>query len=771
MNIFFKILTIFCILISLLVYFNKKEHFNDIKYVKFNSHGVTSDMYISKDKKYIKKVVAKFKEYDVVKREIYILKLLNKHNYKWAPKIISFNNNEIVSTYCGEEVNSDNIPHDYLTQINSILIDLKKHNIKHNDIKINEILIKDNKIHLCDFGWASINDDFSLGINISKTKKPYGIIKDSNIIHTLDKIFKKSKFYKKYGSIIPIFIIVHDRLKVLKKSVLSYNRLIKTPFEIIYFDSKSTYKPTIKYLKEQERKGIKVYWSKTNNHKNVYKAVREYLLQNSDIKYYIVTDPDIELDNVNGDILEYYIYLLNKYKLNGVGPAIRIDDIPDYYPKKKAVLKQQSYHWDPKITKHKKISFKNTNYEIEISPIDTTFQLLRSDYIPINFPNKNCFRCLAPYSARHLDWYIDPNNMSGDEIYYSNNAKKISHWGRNIHDIRIDSPLQIKESFIGNNNYNKELHIIIDWKQKYKKDYILKKIKDNKLSLHKFIEHKKLNDKATIMSKFYNMAVDDFRGETTFNIYLLNDYNPIYKLRNTSKGKRLVNTKIFDLKKTLRNNDYSIHGTDNIQETKDNLVALNLFDTYYEQKRFDSLSHVFDILNSNSKLKWIVMRNFEDMPNKILIDEHLDVDLLVNDYYLVKRLLDASSATNNRFEDGKHRILNHVIINNKKVLFDFRCVGDNYYDINFQKNMIATRVKYKNFYIPNKLNHLYGLIYHAIIHKNKISNSYKKIFTTNNISCDKNNLKKLLDQFMNNNNYKYVKPEPSVGFNFNADLR
>ena len=273
-------------------------------------------------------------------------------------------------------------------------------------------------------------------------------------------------------------------------------------------------------------------------------------------------------------------------------------------------------------------------------------------------------------------------------------------------------------------------------------------------------------DKVKTMSKFYNMTVDDFRGETKFNIYLLTDYNPIYDFRKTSKGKRLVNTKLFDLKQNLRNNDYSIHGTDNIQETKDNLRVLNLFEKYYKQKRFDSLSDVFDVLNNNSELKWVVMRNFEDMPNNIHIDEHLDVDLLVNDYYLIKRLLDASSATNNRFEDGKHRILNHVIINNKKVLFDFRCVGDNYYDINFQKNMLRTRVKHKNFYIPNKSNHLYGLIYHAIIHKNKISNSYKKIFIKNNISYDKNNLKKLLDIFMINNNYNYVKPEPSVGFNY-----
>ena len=77
--------------------------------------------------------------------------------------------------------------------------------------------------------------------------------------------------------------------------------------------------------------------------------------------------------------------------------------------------------------------------------------------------------------------------------------------------------------------------------------------------------------------------------------------------------------------------------------------------------------------------------------DNITIDEHLDVDLLVSDYYLVKTILDGTSATNNRYEDGKNRILNYVTINKKKVLFDFRSVGDNYYDKKLQKY-----VKYKN---------------------------------------------------------------------------
>ena len=151
----------------------------------------------------------------------------------------------------------------------------------------------------------------------------------------------------------------------------------------------------------------------------------------------------------------------------------------------------------------------------------------------------------------------------------------------------------------------------------------------------------------------------------------------------------MVNTKLFDLKVHLRNivGGYKIHGTDNIQETKNNLRCLGLFQQYYKQKNFNDINHVFDTLNSCPKLEWMVMRNYEQMPNNLLIDEHLDIDLLVNDYFLVKNILDADSATEYTYDDGGCRILNYVYINNSMVLFDFRYIGDNYYDIQFQKDI------------------------------------------------------------------------------------
>ena len=99
-------------------------------------------------------------------------------------------------------------------------------------------------------------------------------------------------------------------------------------------------------------------------------------------------------------------------------------------------------------------------------------------------------------------------------------------------------------------------------------------------------------------------------------------------------------------------------------------------------------------------------------------------------------------------------------------MFDFRSIGDNYYDKKFQEEILDSRIKHPNeFYIPNKEMHLYSLIYHAIIHKKNISNSYIKVMKNYGIrDFNKNNLKKKLDEFMKKKNYDYCKPELSVGF-------
>ena len=225
---------------------------------------------------------------------------------------------------------------------------------------------------------------------------------------------------------IPIFIIVHNQYEVLKKTVVSYEKYIKTPIEIIFHNVCSTYFETIEYLNNKKKEGYIVYNSNINNHHTVINSVKDYISKNPKCEYIVITDPDIELNEVNGDILEFYIYLLNKLNKTSIGPMLKIDDIPEeYYNKKAAIAGHTNQFWkQPKKT----ILFKNKEYKYIECSTDTTFQLFSAKNIPKTFPHSNSIRTLQPYDARHLDWYSNPNNLTPCQLYYLNNTSNISHW-------------------------------------------------------------------------------------------------------------------------------------------------------------------------------------------------------------------------------------------------------------------------------------------------------------------------------------------------------
>lgn len=234
---------------------------------------------------------------------------------------------------------------------------------------------------------------------------------------------------------IPIFIIVHDRVTVLDRSVTSYINYIKTPIKIIFHDVASTYGPCLEYLEQKKKEGYDVYRSEINNHLSVMDTVRKYMNEHKDCEYFVLTDPDVELDNVNGDILEFFKYVSKKYNNKYVvGPVLRVDDLPDFYPRKKNVLERRAIHYRNRSTPS--ITYNNNTYKTICAEIDTTFQLVHVSLLSSKFP-RGGYACYAPYQARHLDWYLDPNNLTDDQVYYSAHASPTAHWGRalekNIH--------------------------------------------------------------------------------------------------------------------------------------------------------------------------------------------------------------------------------------------------------------------------------------------------------------------------------------------------
>jgi hypothetical protein len=240
---------------------------------------------------------------------------------------------------------------------------------------------------------------------------------------------------------IPIFVIVKDRLEYLQKSVTSWKKYIDTPIEIIYIDQESTYPPMINYLKNLKEK---VVWNtqnvnpingKTdNNHfwlnwpKIIKKHIDQMTIRPS---HFCVSDPDITFNDIPGDVLEVYATLLKiNSKIRCVGAQLDINDIPHTRIMRKFINRL----WE-KATDHepiKIIKIGNQDIKYQITSIDTTFAIFNSNFDYESPKTKISIRVRKPYSAKHLDWYIDHTDMTDEQIYYLENCVShggISHFG------------------------------------------------------------------------------------------------------------------------------------------------------------------------------------------------------------------------------------------------------------------------------------------------------------------------------------------------------
>ena len=233
---------------------------------------------------------------------------------------------------------------------------------------------------------------------------------------------------------IPIFILTCDRLESLKKSIQSYRDCIRSEYETVIIDFGSTYPPTVAFLKQIEENGTKVYWKGKISHVTQLNTanthIQDYFKAHPKSDY-VVTDSDIALDATQGDVLEVYSHFLETMSIiNVAGPMLRIDDIPDCYPLKEKLLSgKMGFHKTFHSQKVHSIDYKGSKISYITAPIDTTFGMYRegSQWARL----KRGVRLLAPYGARHLDWYVDPKNLTPDQAYYMKHAaQNIVNWSK-----------------------------------------------------------------------------------------------------------------------------------------------------------------------------------------------------------------------------------------------------------------------------------------------------------------------------------------------------
>lgn len=182
---------------------------------------------------------------------------------------------------------------------------------------------------------------------------------------------------------------------------------------------------------------------------------------------------------------------------------------------------------------------------------------------------------------------------------------------------------------------------------------------------------------------------------------------------------------------------------------------------------WESLESFFAHLNVH-KIKYIVLRNHEDLLKTDFLKNHPDIDFLCENS--VAFLKEAKAFPRVKKKDKVHF---QVRIGNETVPIDVREVGDDYYDAAWETAMLETRVLYRDFcYIPDPENYYYSLCYHALLQKHSLSEEYR-----NKLGClnpamknkEEGDYLKSLEAFMQSKNYCYCYPvDRSAIFRYQA---
>lgn len=211
---------------------------------------------------------------------------------------------------------------------------------------------------------------------------------------------------------IPVIINNRNRLTFLKQLIESMEKLGYK--HIIILDNDSTYPPLLEYYRSVPYKihylgknlGYKALW--------LSPVFEEYKKS-----WYVYTDPDmIPADESAKDVLERLYHVLQRFpKFEKAGVALKIDDLPDQYSRKKEVLAFEQKWWEKKID--------DNVYE---AAVDTTFALYRP-YAKGAAEECPACRLAGKYIFRHLPWYENSEQPSDEELYYrASVTRESSYW-------------------------------------------------------------------------------------------------------------------------------------------------------------------------------------------------------------------------------------------------------------------------------------------------------------------------------------------------------
>lgn len=242
----------------------------------------------------------------------------------------------------------------------------------------------------------------------------------------------------------------------------------------------------------------------------------------------------------------------------------------------------------------------------------------------------------------------------------------------------------------------------------------------------------------------YDAAYGDAVGRGPFTVALVVDRQPRREAYPTTAGARVINENFVAAERSLQalaGGVDRVHGSASAAEAaRDAMLLLGeagWWDPAGPEPDWDgtielierdlagaggwsSMRELFAVLNH--AICYVVLRNFERLPDDFVYGIHNDVDLLTDDYPELIRLLNARPMLG-RVPRWGGRFF--VQVGGEDVIFDLRFIGDRYYDERWERRLLDNRRLVRaTFYAPPIEDYLESMAYHAVIHKRDVAADY-----------------------------------------------
>jgi len=172
---------------------------------------------------------------------------------------------------------------------------------------------------------------------------------------------------------------------------------------IVILDNGSTYPPLLEWYRQVEGM-VEVRMLGNEGHLALWATGMDRELG----RYFAYTDSDIELDpEMPGNWAIQMINLIEKYEINKVGLAIRIDDIPDHYRYKNQVIRNEARWWLDEVAEGLYRADTDTTFAVYRNIHDNTYKSIRT--------------ARRGFKSRHVPFYLNLDDLPEEEGYYLDN--------------------------------------------------------------------------------------------------------------------------------------------------------------------------------------------------------------------------------------------------------------------------------------------------------------------------------------------------------------